>query len=658
MKGKKRLTECEQKALVALKAEEIQEKAKKAKQREKKREMSTAKVRTALGGQQMSFQPQPQVEAPLRYQPQQQERSRLSDPWIGFGQNVALTLLNYGLMQAGRHQDRQMFAAQQQQKQQEKTVFKPEYKDVSLTDLKKGFGEISAIKKRKIETVAAAAFQTPQKNNKTERKTVVAKKGSEANKNSEAGGLFDKILNRTTQSTQTEQTSQTQEFGTQTETKQDRRNAIDKMGFEELLMTVADNQIHEDDRKYANNRVATLRSQLFAQNEQGKHFLETNSTEQNRSFFKESYKGGFIGSLTNTRGNVDPATGQTFLIVDGHRLNPDGSYELHAPGTLIQQTGEEAMAILKAVREQKLARILDKINDNENGYINATSRALKKLQKNKGEPENLNRYNEADMRELGAISEQYEKGVEDKLPPWMNVPVIPKDAVDEYIEPPKQPTTAIKPKINRPVITPPPTGGYDPKKLIKSLTSTDPVDLNTQLNTTSDTLFQKTNELIQRSRQNIQNTQNALEKSKLVLSTPRKNPIYAPSPSSLDQSPAAFGFHGPSAYPGSEDVNVKGFFNKVLFNAKGGTPATIMLGSSPSSWMTPSTQSRVQLTPFIGDRSINESNMQTPPPIMQSFGIQNVPEEDEYDNFGSGFDNPNIQDEYKNVGSSFTGEIE
>jgi hypothetical protein len=735
--------------LVALKAEEIREKAKKAKQREKKREMSTAKVRTALGGQQMSFQPQPQVEAPLRYQPQQQERSRLSDPWIGFGQNVALTLLNYGLMQAGRHQDRKMLAAQQQQKQQEKTVFKPEYKDVSFTDLKKGFGEISALKKRKIETITqpAAGFQTPNKKKQSERKKVVAVKSSGA------GGLFDKFINRSTQSTQTETdpkppkqefgtqtgSTQTQEFGTQTETEQDRRNAlalkiqqdrrkaIDAMGFDELLMAMADdNQIHPDDREYANNRVDTLRSQLFAQNEQGKHFLETNTREQNRSFFNESYKGGFIGSLTNTRGNVDPETGQTFIIVDGHRLNPDGSYELH-PAGLIQQAPDEAMAILKAVREQKLEQF-SKRRDLKAGFQafvnNRSNRILldaqrrgpvkgpiqmanpSELEENEQKTEDQ-RYNQVDESRMSPDRPTYVKpppknvtGLSstslsaplseelndilnrqsmtpikpDITPPppggYMNeimritgyTGVLPKmwlnikrsvdwpsgddlpnfkswynqddeskddeskmgpDRPTNVKPPPENATSSSAPFItpNKPIhkkpdITPPPPGGYDPKKLIQSLTNTVP-------------------------------------------NTPPKNPIYAPTSSSLDQSPSTFGFFGPTAFPGTLDTNVKGFYNKILARAKGGTPAPFFMGTSPSSLMTPQTSQTqsVEMSSIITDQAINER------PTMGSLEIEenntNIPEEENYNNFGSqGFDNENIEDEMENVGSSFTGESE
>lgn len=729
MKGKKRLTQCEQKALVALKAEEIQEKARKAKTREKKREMSTAKVRTALGGQQMSFQPQPQVEtAPLRYQPQQQERSRLSDPWIGFGQNVALTLLNYGLMHAGRHQDRKMLAALQQQKQQEKSVFKPEYKDVSFTDLKKGFGEISALKKRKIETITqpAAGFQTPNKKNQSERKKVVAVKSSGA------GGLFDKFINRSTQSTQTGSTqtqefgtqtgsTQTQQFGTQTETVQDRRNAIDAMGFDELLMALGEDDIHPDDKEYATNRAETLRTRLFAQNEQGQHFLETNTREQNKNFFEQSYRGGFIGSLANTRGNVDPETGQTFIIIDGHRLNSDGSYKLYPAGELVQQEPDEAMAILKAVRKNKLDQLVkgrvlkegfqafannrldaqrrDRLDAERRGPVKGPTQMANPSEIEENEQKTMDQwYNQVDTRpgfHSNRVLEDERKGptkttrttqsqspsIADKyinqimnmtgytgnLPKlWLNtaksVNLPTEDDLtkvrgapvkmwynqdDEPLEiekskmgdkpPPENATslsaslsdkelndilnrnitniTPVKPINQKPDITPPPPGGYDPKKLIQVMTNTVPI-------------------------------------------TPPKNPVYTPSSSSLDQSPLTFGFFGPSAYPGTLDANVKGFFNKLFLKDQGGTPATSLMGSSPSSMMTPQTSqtSDVEMSSIITDQAINER----PPIKMQSFEIEEEPEEEEeINNFGSrGFDNENIEDEIENVGSSFTGENE
>jgi hypothetical protein len=720
MKGKKRLTQCEQKALVALKAEEIQEKARKAKTREKKREMSTAKVRTALGGQQMSFQPQPQVEtAPLRYQPQQQERSRLSDPWIGFGQNVALTLLNYGLMHAGRHQDRQMLAAMQQQKQQEKSVFKPEYKDVSFTDLKKGFGEISALKKRKIETITqpAAGFQTPNKKNQSERKKVVAVKSSGA------GGLFDKFIGRSTQSTQTGST-QTQEFGTQTETEQDRRNAlalkiqqdrrnaIDAMGFEELLIALGEDTLHPDDKEYATNRADTLRTRLFAQNEKGQHFLETNTKEQNKIFFDQSYRGGYIGSPANTRGNVDPETGQTFIIVDGHRLNRDGSYELHPAGVLVQQEPDEAMAILKAVRENKLEQLVkgrelkegfqafannrldaqrrEKLDAERRGPVKGPIQMANPSELEGDEQKTMDQwYNQNDTRpgfhsnrvldderkgptkttttmqsQSPSTADKYINqikgltgytGVLPKL--WLNIaksvnlptgddltkvrgaPVnMWYNQDDEPLEieeskmgdkpPPKNATslsaplsdeelndrlnrnitniTPVKPINKKPDITPPPSEGYDPKKLIQALTNT----------------------------------------------------VNTPSSSSLNQSPSVYGFYGPTAYPGTLDENVKGFYNKILLKAKGGTPASFFMGRSPSSLMTPQTQtpSDVEMSSIITDRGINE------PPKMQPFEVEdndeeeeedNDEEEDEFENFGAGYDNENIEDEMENVGPSF-----
>jgi len=102
------------------------------------------------------------------------------------------------------------------------------------------------------------------------------------------------------------------------------KDQIDNLDLNELMVALADKAIPARYINYSNLRRKQLNDKNFnVVNDKGEHFLQTNTTEQNVKFFKESDSQG--------RRNVDSKTGSIYLDIDGHKLFEDGSFKLNTP---------------------------------------------------------------------------------------------------------------------------------------------------------------------------------------------------------------------------------------------------------------------------------------------------------------------------------------